>query len=44
VGQAAEQLLQSFQLDDSVNGEAVSKTDETIQALERMFKKGEIKE
>ena len=37
IGQAAEQLLQSFQLEDSADGEAMPKMDDSLISLERMF-------
>jgi hypothetical protein len=44
IGQAAEQLMQSFQQDNPVDGETMPKIDESIIALERMFREGKIKE
>jgi hypothetical protein len=44
IGQAAEQLLQSLQQDNSADGSTMPKIDESIIALEKMFKEGKIKE
>jgi len=44
IGQAAEQLLQSLQQDNPADGSTMPKIDESIIALEKMFKEGKIKE